>query len=373
MVGSWDDTDVLALEKASEGHSLLILGEAIIGRDSHVDATNLRNFLLRIESDYGNNPYHGSFHGADVLLTTHNFLATQNLLRHLTTVDLLAGYVAAAVHDYAHPGTNNAHERVASSELAIRYSDDTILERHHCAAAFSVLREPRFDVFSHLSADERKQARALVIELILMTDLARHGEFIARRLKPLLPRGFKANKEAQDWQSPFHDQDPPFLLTVAVKFADIGHVTKPFELHRQWTQRATEEFWRLGDKEKALGMSVSPLCDRDKDTDIARSQIGFFKFVCLPFYKPVFDLLNPEMPPAINCRDNFWRWLNQKDAREQDKEDGNRSPPPLVRAPTVLAAPPPRLKRRASVAVSTMSLMRRLSGGRPPRPTALAS
>ena len=29
--------------------------------------------------------------------------------------------------------------------------------------------------------------------------------------------------------------------------------------------------------------------------------------------------------------------------------------------------------RRASVAVSTMSLMRRLSGGRPPRPTALAS
>jgi cAMP-specific phosphodiesterase 4 len=370
MVGSWDDTDVLALEKASEGHSLLILGEAIIGRDSGVDTTSLRNFLLRIEGDYGDNPYHGSFHGADVLLTTHNFLATQNLLRHLTAVDLLAGYVAAAVHDYAHPGTNNAHERVASSELAIRYSDDTILERHHCAAAFSVLREPRFDVFSHLTTDERKQARALVIELILMTDLARHGEFIARRLKPLLPRGFKASKE--NFVSPFHDQDPPFLLTVAVKFADIGHVTKPFELHRQWTQRATEEFWRLGDKEKALGMSVSPLCDREKDTDIARSQIGFFKFVCLPFYKPVFDLLNPEMAPAINCRDNFWRWLNQKDAREKDSNGGNRSPPPLVRAPTTLAAPP-RLKRRASVAVSTMSLMRRLSGGRPPRPTALAS
>ena len=104
-------------------------------------------------------------------------------------------------------------------ELAIRYSDDTILERHHCAAAFSVLREPRFDVFSHLTTDERKQARALVIELILMTDLARHGEFIARRLKPLLPRGFKANKESQDFVRAFHDQDAPFLLTVAVKFA----------------------------------------------------------------------------------------------------------------------------------------------------------
>ena len=55
--------------------------------------------------------------------------------------------------------------------------------------------------------------------------------------------------------------------------------------------------------------------------------------------------------------------------RDRDSNGGNRSPPPLVLAPTTLAAPP-RLKRRASVAVSPMSLMRRLSGGRPPRPTA---
>ena len=72
----------------------------------------------------------------------------------------------------------------------------------------------------------------------------------------------------------------------------------------------------MGDKEKALGMSVSPLCDRERTRTLLGSQIGFFKFVCLPFYKPVFDLVNPEMAPAVNCRDNFWRWLNQKDARE---------------------------------------------------------
>jgi hypothetical protein len=31
-------------------------------------------------------------------------------------------------------------------------------------------------------------------------------------------------------------------------------------LHVQWSKRVTEEFWRLGDKEKAMGVPVGPLC-----------------------------------------------------------------------------------------------------------------
>lgn len=279
------------------------------------------------------------------------------------------------MHDYAHPGTNNQHENAIASELALRYSDDTVLERHHCAAAFQVLRDPRFDVFSHLTTAERKKARALVIELVLNTDLKRHGKFIARQLKPLLPRGAKAWKARpplmEDGQvitktprrSPLQEDqiDATFILNIAIKFADLGHVTKPFKMHRQWSLRATEEFWALGDREKALGVPVSALCDRDKDTDIAISQIGFFKFVCLPFFKPVFDLLDPDMPPAVHCRDNFWRWLAQKEARDTDAS--TRECPPAARA--VAPPKPAARKRRASVAVlasSLTSMTRRLSG-----------
>ena len=44
-------------------------------------------------------------------------------------------------------------------------------------------------------------------------------------------------------------------------------------MHRIWTESLMEEYFTQGDKEKNLGLSCSPLCDRDK-TLIAEAQIG---------------------------------------------------------------------------------------------------
>ena len=49
----------------------------------------------------------------------------------------------------------------------------------------------------------------------------------------------------------------------------------------------TNEFYKLGDVERTLGMPISPLCDRRKDTDVAKNQLGFLRFVCRPFYAAV--------------------------------------------------------------------------------------
>ncbi|KAH8046434.1 3',5'-cyclic-nucleotide phosphodiesterase [Aureococcus anophagefferens] len=179
MLASWEDNDVLQLEKASNGQAMLLLGEALIGSFDAVDKPTLNLFLLRISSDYGDNPYHSRAHGADALLTTHLLLTKQDLAKRCSPDELLAAYVGAAVHDYSHPGSSNAHEVKVASPLALRYSDDTVLERHHLAAAFMVLAEPRFDVLGGLGKDAKPAARALIIELILMTDLKRHSDFIA--------------------------------------------------------------------------------------------------------------------------------------------------------------------------------------------------
>eukprot|EP00965_Chrysotila_dentata_P227259 6195889-Pleurochrysis_carterae.AAC.1 len=113
------------------------------------------------------------------------------------------------------------------------------------------------------------------------------------------------------WLSPFHDQegiDVKMMLLTAIKFADLGHVTKVFAVHQKWTMCATHEFWALGDKEKALGVAVSPLCDREKDLNIAKSQLGFFKFVCNPFYDKVADLLQPDAVPFVTLQANYAKW-----------------------------------------------------------------
>ena len=97
------------------------------------------------------------------------------------------------------------------------------------------------------------------------------------------------------WASPLADPthvDANFLFAAAVKFADLGHATKRWELHERWTERITQEFWALGDKERALGVSISPLCDKERDCDVAKSQEGFFAFVCAPFYEVLADLVD---------------------------------------------------------------------------------
>jgi len=67
-------------------------------------------------------------------------------------------------------------------------------------------------------------------------------------------------------------------MKALVHAADIGNPTRPFELAKQWAFVLFKEFFDQGDKEKAFGVEVSMLCDRNT-TNFAKSQIGFIGFV----------------------------------------------------------------------------------------------
>ena len=77
----------------------------------------------------------------------------------------------------------------------------------------------------------------------------------------------------------------------------------------------TNEFWALGDRERAMGIPVSPLCDRDKDRNIPKSQIGFFRFICMPLFSVVADLVDPQMVPWQRMKANLAEWERQGQAR----------------------------------------------------------
>eukprot|EP00966_Prymnesium_polylepis_P125280 2897138-Prymnesium_polylepis.1 len=73
------------------------------------------------------------------------------------------------------------------STKALKYSDDSPLERHHLEATFSLLHEPMFNFLSSaLSRDEYREFRRMVIAIVLATDLKKHFESISR-LKSLCP------------------------------------------------------------------------------------------------------------------------------------------------------------------------------------------
>ena len=62
------------------------------------------------------------------------------------------------------------------------------------------------------------------------------------------------------------------VLQTLVHCADLGNPTKPLDVYRRWVGAIFEEFYEQGDRERDLGIRVSPMCDRHT-TSIAKSQV----------------------------------------------------------------------------------------------------
>jgi len=62
------------------------------------------------------------------------------------------------------------------------------------------------------------------------------------------------------------------LLSQMLHCADLSNPTKPAHIYREWVTRVMEEFFRQGDRERALGYEVSPMCDRST-VKVANAQV----------------------------------------------------------------------------------------------------
>jgi len=82
------------------------------------------------------------------------------------------------------------------------------------------------------------------------------------------------------------------MLNVLLHSADISNAVKPFPTYKMWATRVLEEFFNQGDREKTLGLPVSPMMDRET-TIVSVSQINFIEFVVAPLYS-AFSKMFPE-------------------------------------------------------------------------------
>ncbi|GAX85763.1 hypothetical protein CEUSTIGMA_g13178.t1 [Chlamydomonas eustigma] len=102
------------------------------------------------------------------------------------------------------------------------------------------------------------------------------------------------------------------VLQMALKWADIGHLASPREVHLRWVKRLEEEMFRQGDKERAHGLPISPLMDRRKGQGITKSQTGFFNFVALPMYRSMADAF-PSCSPLLEAvKENYEYWSEKE-------------------------------------------------------------
>ncbi|KAL6734525.1 hypothetical protein Aduo_005057 [Ancylostoma duodenale] len=289
------------------------------------------NFFHALERGYWDIPYHNRVHAADVLhgcyyLTCHPVrpligptTSPDSLLpppltpaapisASMSTLELMALYTAAAMHDYDHPGRTNAFLVAAEDKKAILYNDRSVLENHHAAESWRLLQLTENNFIETLDPAETKRFRYLVLEYILATDLKQHFEII-----------MMFNEKSSEMEL-LNESDRLLMAKMIIKMADINSPTKPYGLHRQWTDRICQEFYEQGDEERKRGMPITPYMDRT-DAQVAKLQDSFIAHVVSPLalamneagLLPILPgLVEPEM--MINLKHNHQKWLHEIDS-----------------------------------------------------------
>uniref|UniRef100_A0A8C4HKS8 Phosphodiesterase n=1 Tax=Dicentrarchus labrax TaxID=13489 RepID=A0A8C4HKS8_DICLA len=271
------------------------------------------NYFHALENGYRDIPYHNRVHATDVLhavwylttqavpglpslITDHDsdsgithshmgFLVSKTytvsedgygcLSGLIPALELMALYVAAAMHDYDHPGRTNAFLVATSAPQAVLYNDRSVLENHHAASAWNLfMSRPEFNFLVNLDHVEFKRFRFLVIEAILATDLKKHFDFLAE---------FNAKvgddpSTGIDWSN---ENDRLLVCQMCIKLADINGPLKCKDLHLQWTEGIVNEFYEQGDEESSLGLPISPFMDRAAP-QLAKLQESFITHIVGP-------------------------------------------------------------------------------------------
>ncbi|KAJ3143784.1 High affinity cAMP-specific 3',5'-cyclic phosphodiesterase 7A, partial [Irineochytrium annulatum] len=275
---------IFEFAKECGAHPLLIMshrlcvGSGLVGRLG-LNADKFVSCMATIELGYHSDlAFHNSLHAADVLHCINYFLNLPTVGTLFSDLEQLSILLAATIHDFDHPGVNN-HFLIASSDRrALLYNDKSVLENHHCASAFEVMSRKECAFLGSLDRADFKTVREAVVEMVLATDLAQHFSLLTMFKKKVLT--------AETFDPVGTREDRTLLMQMLMKCADVSNPTKAWPEYNEWILRITEEWFRQGDREKLLGLPVSPFCDRDGTTLTrpAPAQNSFINFIVYPLF-----------------------------------------------------------------------------------------
>ncbi len=272
------------------------------------DLRKLRQFVEAIAHSYHSNPYHNFHHAVDVT-NTIAWMLTRSVFRRLLTPNQAFWLLITAItHDVDHPGRNNQWEVYTHSQLAQRYNNVSILEKHSLDLTRELMNEPAYQFHAPMRAGDVEEGLRLLEEAILATDFAMHRDFLA---------GFVAAVKEEPGAIRRGTAEFQFLVAKGlIKAADIANTTRPYPQARVWGLRVMKEFWAQGQLEKENAFPVGPLNDPAK-VNINQAQAGFIKFAAMELYE-LLARIDPEMQELVDAlKEN----VRQYEATEQKTRD----------------------------------------------------
>ena len=250
----------------------------------------VRRFILAVRASMFDNPYHNFYHVFDVMQPTNALSTATGTMARLDAWERFALLSATLCHDMEHPGvTSQFLSKAAGDATRGKYRDiifrDALLEKHHALRALEFMCDRDVGILEGLSSAQYYQFRSSVSKIILATDMTRHGEYLERLQE------FNARIS----QNPAAEMDKQLAMELMVKCADVSNVVKPTAVARRWALRVTDEFFLQGDAERAMGMEISPICDRFSISRVA-VQTNFIDYLAAP----LFSLLAATFHPVRN-------------------------------------------------------------------------
>ncbi|OUM67138.1 hypothetical protein PIROE2DRAFT_30832, partial [Piromyces sp. E2] len=244
---------------------------------------HILEFITKIRSTYNDVPYHTFRHATDVCFVTF-YMFTElrsNMYLKYSRLEIIAMFVAALGHDMYHPGYNNLFQINTKSELAIKYNGKSVLEQYSADCLVELIEKTNIIEYLNIIPDLNaiNYFCDLIVEVILSTDMSTHFQ-LQDDIRLLERKQYQLLSEKQRRT----------ILNGLLHAADISNAARPWFVCEEWSNRVVEEFWRQGDEEKRLNLTVSPNMDRDRFERNGIS-IAFNDFITTPFYEVIYELI----------------------------------------------------------------------------------
>merc|ERR1712176_363053 len=170
-----------------------------------------------------------------------------------------------------------------------------------------------WNIFQGMESEDFIKCKKLITEAVLGTDLAIH-------LKTL--EGIKnitqSDEDLEDEESGSYSWR---IMSFLMHMADMSNLAKRQIISSQWTDRILSEFFLQGDKEKEMGLPISPLCDRFT-TSRPESQIGFISYII----RPSFEILKKHLPligivilPLVEENYQYWKLELRREKERKER------------------------------------------------------
>ncbi|KAI8333936.1 hypothetical protein BC941DRAFT_515934 [Chlamydoabsidia padenii] len=324
-----------------------------------IDASQLLDFLVDVDSGYLFTPYHSFYHAADILMMLYYILTELDGLKQLLPmIDIAPLLIAALCHDMGHPGYNNVYQVNSKTPLAQQYKNTSVLENYSVDITQDLLNKHK--LFDNVSYDWMDMIKRLIIS----TDMVYHYELQekAGALCQVMgntwsdddddnPDDDSDDQENNNDDTDSHDSssdteslgEPPTptidqiplghhhfepqsithrsslspsqchdLCRIILHAADISNTIRPWSICKQWSDLIVQEFFQQGDAERVAGLVVSPGMDRGASNQ-AMISLKFGDFVIKPYFESLARLLPKSRVFLNTLADNRREWMKLKD------------------------------------------------------------